>query len=116
MTEIEKIIAENEHYKKVFATGDLATRAYAAVAKIMEQQVDVMTGFNLKTAITEENSKDKPMYSRVIDMYEKMPKMISELHRLKNELGVQYVEKAERISATTPQSIGVKRIENGSHV
>jgi hypothetical protein len=105
MDNTEKLIAENEHYKQLFGTGDLATKAYAAVARIMKQQVEVMESFDLKTSIKEENSKDKPMYGRVIEMYEKMPKMISELHRLKNELGIEYVEKETKTVATTPQSM-----------
>lgn len=107
----EQDLNELEHYRQMYATDDLATKAYAAIAKMMRQQVDFMNTFSLKDKI-KLDKKDSMDYERVMNIYESMPKMIFELHKLKNELNIQYVEKEERIIATTPQSVGLLKKAN----
>lgn len=94
-----------EHYKKILGAGDIATRSYISAVKILEQQVDFLNNFNIKENISKA-TKDDATYSRASDMWEKMPKMISELHKLKNELGIEYVEKEEELIPVSPQNIG----------
>lgn len=100
----DKDLNELQHYKKIYATDDLATRAYSAIAKMMGQQVEVMNDFDLKAKI-KMDKKDSADYERVINMYESMPKMITALHQLKNELGIEYVEKTTTELPVSPQSI-----------
>ena len=102
MDSLEKLL---EHYKKILGAGDIATRSYISAVKILEQQVDFLNNFNIKENISKA-TKDDATYSRASDMWEKMPKMISELHKLKNELGIEYVEKEEELIPVSPQNIG----------
>jgi hypothetical protein len=111
MTEIEKLRAELDYYKTLYGTGDIASRAYAASVRILEQQVEFLNQFKISDEI-KKTTKEDATYGRAEGMWEKLPKLISELHKLKTELGIEYVEKEERIVATSPQSIGTKRLNN----
>lgn len=106
MTKEEK---ELDHYKKVLGAGDIATRGYKTAVKILEQQIEFLDDFEIKTKITEK-AKDDPLYARAKDMWEGLPKGIIELHKLKNELGIEYVEKEEEYIP-----LSAKQIAN-SHV
>lgn len=105
MTEFEKIQNELAHYKKIFGVDDVATRGYRATIKMLEQQIVVLNDFDLKSNIEQADKK----YDRVIKIFNEMPKIITELKDLKDKLGIEYVEKEERIIATTPQSIGIQK-------
>ena len=96
---------ELEHYKKILGAGDIATRSYISAVRILEQQVEFLNGFKIKENISKA-TKDDATYSRASDMWEKLPKMISELHKLKNELGIQYVEREEEMIPVSPQNVG----------
>ncbi len=109
MTSIEK---ELEHYKRLFGTGDIASRAYMAVVKQLEQQVEFLDSFNLRSHI-EEVAKESPIYDRAQKMFKEMPEIIASLKELKDKLGIEYVEKTEKIRATSPQSIGLLKQSNG---
>lgn len=101
MTEYEKMQTELEHYKKLFGTNDIASRGYRSVVKMLEQQIEVLNEFNIKTNIDQTDKK----YDRVSKIFNEMPDMILALKDLKDKLGIEYVEKELRVSATTPQSI-----------
>lgn len=108
MTDIEKMQKELEHYKKIFGTNDIASRGYRAVVKMLDQQIEVLNDFSIKTNIDQSDKK----YDRAIKMFNEMPDMILALKDLKDKLGIEYVEKVERITATTPQSIGLLKTVN----
>lgn len=99
MTEKEQ--KELEHYRKVFGTGDVASRGYISVVKMLEQQIELMNEFRIKDSII----KGDKEYDRGVKIFNDMPKMILELKELKDKLGIEYVEKETRAVATTPQSI-----------
>lgn len=101
MIEIEKMQKELEHYKKIFGTDDIATRGYRSVVKMLEQQIDVLNDFSIKTNIDQSDKK----YDRATKIFNEMPAMILQLKDLKDKLGIEYVEKETKIVATTPQSI-----------
>lgn len=105
MADIQK---ELEHYKTIFGTGDIATRSYIAMVKILEQQVDYLNGYNIKSNISSDEKKDTIAYKNAKDLWEGMPDTVLKLNKLKNELGINYVEKEEEI-----QSINAKAIANG---
>lgn len=111
MSEVEKLQKEIEHYKQVLGIGDIATRSYRTAVKILEQQVEFLDGFKIREKISSAN-KDDATYGRACDMWEKLPKLISELHKLKNELGIEYVEKEEEFLPVSPQSIGKRMLLN----
>lgn len=104
MTETEKILAENEHYKKLFGVGDIATRAYQAVVKVLEQQVLYLDKFKLDESIVKV-AKDDPVYARAMEIWNGLPDMVLKMKKLKDELGIEYVEKGEVILPVSPQSI-----------
>lgn len=108
MTEYEKMQAQLEHYKKIAGASDVATSGYKAVVKMLEQQIEVLNEFNIKTNIDQADKK----YDRVVKIFNEMPDMILALKELKDKLGIEYVEKAERMTATTPQSIGLLKTVN----
>lgn len=97
----EKLIKELEHYKKIFGTNDIASRGYRAVVKMLEQQIEALNNFDLKSNIDQADKK----YDRALKMFNEMPDMILALKDLKDKLGIEYVEKEIRVTATTPQSI-----------
>lgn len=106
----DKDYKELEHYRTIFGTGDIATRAYKSCVKIVEQQVEYLNEFKIKEKISSA-TKDDASYTRAEDMWENLPDMISKLHKLKNELGIEYVEREEQIMPVSPQSIGKKLIQ-----
>jgi hypothetical protein len=105
MTDIKDELA---HYKKIFGTGDIATRSYIAMVKILEQQVNFLNSYDIKNNITSDEKKDTVTYKNAKDLWEGMPDTVLKLNKMKNELGIIYVEKEEEI-----QSINAKAIANG---
>lgn len=111
MTEFEKMQTELDHYKKMFGTGDVASRGYKTIVRILEQQIEVLNEFDIKENIGID-AKVSPKYERAIKIYREMPEIITALNELKDKLGIEYVEKVERVTATTPQSIALKMINS----
>ncbi len=102
MTREEK---ELEHYKKVFGVGDVATRGYVTMVKILEQQIEFLNDFNIKSKIASEDKKDTIVYKNAKELWEGMSDTILSLNKLKNELGIDYVEKEEEYVPITAKSI-----------
>ena len=100
----KSIEEELAYYKKLFGIGDIATRAYVAVVKVLEQQVDFLQSFNVKDSITKA-AKDDPVYARAIEMWEELPDMVLKMKKLKDELGIEYVENEEKPLPISPQRI-----------
>ena len=98
---------ELEHYKKILGVGDIATRAYTSVVKILEQQVAFLEDFKIKEKIVT-STKDDPVYERGIKIYEGLPDNILKLNKLKAELGVEYVEKEEVYIPVSAKAIADK--------
>lgn len=99
---------ELEHYKKVLGTGDVATRAYKSVVKVLEQQVSFLEAFVIKDKITSA-TKDDPVYERGIKIFEGMTDNVLKLNKLKLELGIEYVEKEDEY-----EPLSAKQIANSS--
>lgn len=99
---------ELDHYKKILGTGDIATRSYATMVKILEQQISFLDGFEIKTKIGSEDKKDTIVYKNAKELWEGMPDTVLKLNKLKIELNIDYVEKEE-----TLQPISAKSIANG---
>ncbi len=110
MTDFEKMLSELEHYKKIAGSDDIATRAYRALVKMLDQQIKTLNEFDLGSNIELGDKK----YDRVVKMFNEMPDMILSIKDLKDKLGVEYTEKVERVKATSPQSIGM--LKNGVNV
>jgi hypothetical protein len=104
MKDMDQLKKENEYYEKMFGVGDVATRGYIAVVKQLEQQISFLDDFELEKYI-DTVSKDSPLYDRAQKIFKEMPEIIISLKELKDKLGIEYVEKETKVSATTPQSI-----------
>ena len=102
---------ELAHYKKIFGLGDLATRAYASVVKIMEQQVEILNKVELKSIVNSDEKRDTIQYKNAKEIWEGMPDMVLKLNKLKSELGIEYTEKTEEY-----QPVSAKQIADGNHV
>lgn len=100
---------ELEHYKKLLGIGDIATRGYKTIVKILEQQIECLDGINIKSIIGSEEKADTIKYKNSKDLWESMPDTILKLNKLKIELGVEYVEKEEEYIP-----ISAKQISNGN--
>lgn len=102
--EFDRLQKENEHYKNLLGIGDVATRGYTVIVKLLEQQISYLNKFNLEDNINK-TTKDDPVYERSQKMFKEMPEVILSLKELKDKLGIEYVEKETKRAATTPQSI-----------
>ena len=96
---------ELEHYKKIFGTGDVATRSYRTLVKILEQQIDFLDDFTIKSKISSDEKKDTVVYKNAKDLWEAMADTVLKLNKLKLELGIEYVEKEEEFKPVTAKSI-----------
>lgn len=109
MTELEQLKKENEYFKKKLAIGeyDLAYKGYLSFVKIVEQQVEYLAEFSLKTRISE-LKKDSSEYERAESIIDKLPTKITQLNNLKLELKIEFDpnDGKPKQGATSPQNIG----------
>lgn len=105
MADLQKELA---HYKKIFGAGDIATRSYATMVKILEQQIEFLDAFSIKGKIQSEEKADTIAYKNAKDLWEGMPDTVLKLNKLKLELGIEYVEKEEEYIP-----LSAKQIANG---
>ena len=101
-----RLKAENAHYKQILGIGDIATRCYKTMVKILEQQEKLLNDVTIKSIIGSDDKKDTIMYKNTKDLWEGMPDTVMKLNKMKNELGIEYVEKEEEMMPVSPQSIG----------
>jgi hypothetical protein len=108
VTELEQLKKENEYYKKKLAIGehDLAHKAYLSFVSIVQQQVDYLSEFSLKSQISA-LKKDSSEYERAESIIDKLPTKITQLNNLKAELKIEYDahEGVVKTGATSPQNI-----------
>ena len=109
MEEVETLKKELEYYKKLTGVSefDPATKGYMVLVKQLRQRNDFLDNFKISEKIGNA-VKDDPVYARATDLIDSLPKMISSLHALKLELGIEYDENEgkEKQKAISPQSIG----------
>jgi hypothetical protein len=106
-----------EDYKKKVSVLEQKLRLYEndpdksgffALKRIVNQQVDYLRNFTIKDRISGKASEDAT-YARSKEMWESLPKMISELNGLKRELRInnedEEKESKNTNQRTTPESI-----------
>lgn len=98
---IEDLRKELEYYKK-----DPEKKAYFALIRIVNQQVDYLNGFNIKEKIGGKASEDAT-FVRTQGIWENLPKMISSINDLKAVLRIskQDEESENKQHRTSPESI-----------
>jgi hypothetical protein len=102
-----------EQYEKMFGIGDYdpVKDAYIVYIKMLNQQVEFLNEFTIKSSITE-TDKDSPKYKRAMEMVDGLPKMIAAVDDLKSRLKLSkedllkiQPEKPIFSRITTPESI-----------
>lgn len=85
-----------EEYESILGIGefDLAKKAFISFCKVINQQAKRLDKFTLETEIIKEDKADK-VYDRTMDIVVKMPKMISDIHSLRKELGISNAQLEE---------------------
>jgi len=98
---VEELKAKLALYEK-----DPEKRAYFALVRIVNQQVDYLNSFNIKSNIGGKASEDAT-FARTQGIWEKLPSMITSLNDLKTVLRIKKEDAFEeaRITGTTPESI-----------
>lgn len=110
MSDIDKLKAELDFYKKKFSLGDhdVAVAGFLAYVNIVRQQVEYVQEFKIKSNI-EGKKSENAMYERTQEIWKNLPDMISSVNRLKLELGIEYNpdEGKPKLTAVSPQSVAV---------
>lgn len=108
MATVQELEEKIAHYERVLRLGesDLAHRGYLAFSKIVEQQVEFLDDFNIKSNIDGKKT-ETVMYERAESLWTKLPNNISALNALRAELKIEYDAEAgkPKIGAASPQSI-----------
>ena len=86
---IKELEEELSFYKK-----DPQKRGYFALIKILNQQIDYLGEFNIKSKIGGKASEDAT-FARTQGIWENLPKMISSLNELKVELKITKEDEAD---------------------
>lgn len=89
---------------------DPIKRGYFSLARIVNQQIDILNSFNLKNEIGS-NPKEDKTYDRVSTIWDKLPKLISDLNALKVELRISQSDEDAESARKIPfiDSIADKR-------
>lgn len=97
-----------EEYKKKleFYENDPEKRAYFALVRIVNQQVDYLNSFNIKSNIGGKASEDAT-FARTQGIWENLPSMITSLNDLKIVLKIKKQDELEEAKnqRTSPESI-----------
>jgi hypothetical protein len=97
---IEELKKKLAQYEK-----DPEKRAYFALVRIVNMQVDYLNDFNIKSNIGGKASEDAT-FARTQGIWENLPKMISSLNDLKTILKINKADEQEHgRSQITPESI-----------
>lgn len=85
---------------------DPEKRAYFALVRIVNQQVDYLNSFNIKSNIGGKASEDAT-FARTQGIWENLSKMISSLNELKSVLKITKTDEIDEIKKqrTSPESI-----------
>lgn len=91
MEELLALKQKIEEYEKRMGIGDSdpAKDAYLVYVNILEQQIEFLKEFKLKTKIASEEKSDVLAYKNAKDLWENLPDMISKVRGLKIELKME---------------------------
>lgn len=105
-----------ELYEKLLGIGeyDPVKNAFLVYLKMMNQQIDYLNDFKLKSVITSVD-KDAPEYKRAMEMVDSLPKMIIAVNDLRATLKISKNDLVDITGAkdlfdkiTTPESMSGK--------
>lgn len=91
---------------------DPVNNAFFVFVKMLNQQTEYLSNFDLKSHITKADSKDEPQYKRAMDMIDGLPKMITAVNDLRSVLklsreDIEGIDKVKPLFSriTTPENI-----------
>lgn len=101
-----KKLYEEQKKKLDYYEKDPEKRAYFSLVRIVNQQVDYLNEFNIKSNIGGKASEDAT-FARTQGIWEKLPTMITSLNDLKTVLKIkrQDEEDENKRQRTTPESV-----------
>lgn len=108
--------AKCEMYERLLGIGeyDPVKNAFLVYLKMMNQQVEYLNDFKLKSLITSVD-KESPEYKRAMEMVDSLPKMITSVNELRATLKITKSDLADITGAkdlfdkiTTPESMSGK--------
>jgi hypothetical protein len=78
-----------EEYEQILGIGsnDIAKKAFLSLCRIVNQQTKRLNKFEIDKEIGQ-NPKEDKVYDRTMDIFSGMPKIISEINRLRIELSI----------------------------
>ena len=111
MDELKELREQNERLKTKVAyfEKDAAAKGFFTLNRIVNQQIDVLNEFSIKSKISSEEKADTVYYKNAKELWENLPKMISALNSLRFELKID--EGEEETEKLIP--ISAKAIANG---
>lgn len=98
MTDLETLKQENEKLRKEnrLLRTDSSVRAFFALNRIINQQIDLLNDFDLKSNV-EGKKSENAAFERTQSIWKEMPKLVSELNSLRNEMKIDDKEDEEEI-------------------
>lgn len=110
MDEVEVLKKQVDVLEKKLALyeKDATYRAFYALNRIVNQQIDCMNKFNLEKEIGQ-NPKDDKVYDRVKGLWESFKTLVTDLRSLKSDLGINDSEEERdrmiKNKITSPESM-----------
>lgn len=108
MTDQER--KELNHYRKLFSIGehDVAISGYKSYVKLVQQQIEYLSDFNLKSNIDGKKA-ETVIYDRSIALWESLPDMISKMNKLRVELKIEFDPEEGKLKqqATRPELMAI---------
>jgi hypothetical protein len=88
-TELEKLKQENEKLRKEnrLLRVDSSKRSFFALNRIINQQVDLLNDFDIKSNV-EGKKSENASFERTQSIWKELPKLISELNSLRSEMKI----------------------------
>ncbi len=86
---------------------DASKRGFYSLNRIVNQQIEFLNTFNIKSKISSEEKADVVTYKNAKELWENLPKMISALNQLRIEMKIDGDDEGDiqKIPPVTPQSI-----------
>jgi hypothetical protein len=109
---IEELKKKIEHYERKLglARFNPAYDGFIVLNNLLKQQNEYLKTITIKELIVTEDKSKSSEYERAKGLWESLPKIISSLNSLKDELGMEFTKEDEHDGETSysPQTVGKK--------
>lgn len=103
---LKRQVAELQERNSLFEN-DASKRGFYSLNRIVNQQIDFLNTFSIKSKISSDDKSDATMYKNAKDLWENLPKLIIALNQLRTDMKIDGDEEGDipKIVPVTPQSI-----------